>query len=149
MLRIPQQKRHGELNMDNKFKIAVSGVISKYNNQTLEYGKFDCNLMILEAFEHDKYEIICGRYKTVVGGARVAKKEFGYSRLDDYISQSPDYKLIEKPFIMSGDIIFSHIDNIAMIALGCNKAFAVLPNTNEFSRCDVDIPEAYNIYRRI
>lgn len=135
--------------MDIDTKLRVVKIMEEYSRKPLLYGTYDCNLMVLKMFEPEKHERFVGRYKTVIGGARVAMKEFGYTHINDYMEESDDYVSISKPFMMHGDIIFSDTERVAMVATGYNRAFAINPQTNTFMDCNVSIPESYKIYRRI
>lgn len=135
--------------MDSITKLNIVKLMREMNNQPLEYGKLDCNLMVLKMFEPDKYDDLVGRYKTVVGGARVANKAFGYNRIDDYMEENPSYVAVNPSHVQFGDIIFSDHDRVAMVALSTDSAFAINPNTNTFMECTISIPESYKIFRRI
>lgn len=133
--------------MDNELKLRLVNVMRRLNHQGLEYGNNDCNLMVLEMFEPEIYKKFLGRYKTLIGGARVAKKEFGFGRLDDYLSQSKEYTQIPKPFITFGDIICSDVGRVVMISTSNNRAFAIDQN-DIFRECTISIPDNYKIFRR-
>lgn len=135
--------------MDNTTRLKIINIMREYNHQELVYGQLDCNLVVLEIYEPEKYKKLIGRYKTVIGGARVANKEFGYSRIDDYMEENPSYIRVEPNFVQFGDIIFSDIDRVAMVALSTHTAFAISPLTNTFMECKISIPESYRIFRRI
>lgn len=135
--------------MDSTTKLNIIKLMREMNNQTLEYGKLDCNLMVLKMFEPEKHDELVGRYKTVVGGARVANKVFGYNRIDDYMEENPSYIRVAPNHVQFGDIIFSDHDRVSMVALSTNSAFAINPNTNKFMECIISIPESYRIFRRI
>lgn len=149
LLLVQQPKRFGEPNMDIESKIRISSVLSEYVHQDLVYGERDCNLMVLKIFEPERYDRFVGRYKSIIGGARVAKKEFGYVRIDDYMADSDDYTEIDPNFMMFGDIIFADQSRVAMIALGVNRAFVIDPKTDKFAEGVVQIPPSYKIFRRV
>jgi len=81
--------------------------LSGYRGKTHQYGKYCCNLMFLEVYEPEMYEIIKGRYTTAIGGARVARKEFGYSSIEQFIESSDNYEEIPPEFASLGDVFVS------------------------------------------
>lgn len=135
--------------MDNKMQLHLTTTINKYRNQILEYGKFDCNLLILEVFEYEKYEKFVGTYDNIKDGVKVAKEMFGEMRLSDYLEKAPEYESIDKKFIKYGDIVVANSARICMIAIGHNKLFAIHPRTNKFEFCDMLVLDTYKVYRRI
>lgn len=84
--------------------IELAKVVREFNGKELTYGTYDCNLLALKILEPDKWERLHGRYKTVLGGTRVAKKEFGYSSLLDYFRESEDYVQVPNKFAVGGDV---------------------------------------------
>lgn len=74
---------------DNELKRMVS-IIDKYRNEEYVCGVVDCNLLVLELHEPDKLPRLVGRFKTVRGGIRVARKEFGYSSIYEYVVDNYD-----------------------------------------------------------
>lgn len=135
--------------MEIETKLHITKIMSEMIGEPLVYGSNDCNLMVLKMYEPDKHDEFVGRYKTVIGGARVAKKLFGYARIDDYMEKSERYEQVPKNFMRYGDIVFSDHDHTAMVALGINRVFAISPLTNTFVECAVNIPDNYKIFRRV
>lgn len=137
--------------MNIELHIRVSEVMTEYNGNKLDYGKLDCNLMFLKAFEPEKFEQFVGTYKTVRGGAIKASKLFGFNRIEDYMEQSTDYEQIDPIYIQFGDIIVGNPDTgrECLISMGHKKAFGVLPKGKVFGHCEIKLPPTYKIYRRV
>jgi hypothetical protein len=124
-------------------------IIDRYNNQKHVRGSVDCQLLILEIFEPEMHDAFINRYKTLVGAVRVAKKIFGVISLEEYLSTSEKYKIIESNFQQPLDIVVFHDRHDSYISLG-DYWFGV--NSNDTftmqSKSGYDKND-YKIFRRI
>ena len=82
--------------MLHKFKI--KDIVKKYNNQPRSCGDIDCNMMILELYEPEAFLALHKKYKTLMGGARKAKKIFGYSSILEFVRNDENYMSIPSNF---------------------------------------------------
>ncbi|PHS21997.1 MAG: hypothetical protein COA84_14035 [Robiginitomaculum sp.] len=117
----------------NKSKIIKT--LSKYRGKTHEYGSCCCSLIFLEVHEPEMYEIIKGRYTTAIGGARVAKKELGYSSISEFIEQSESYTEIPAAFASFGDVFVSGLHTSICLGektLGMTNDVYTLIDTKHF-----------------
>jgi hypothetical protein len=71
----------------------------------LEFGEFDCNLLLAEMYEPDYFQLFRTRYTTFRGGLRVFKKELEFNNIREWLNYRNDY--VEVPFLAAGvgDII--------------------------------------------
>lgn len=118
-------------------------MMEKYNNKLLQYGKYDCHLMVFEVYEPEIWERLHGHYKTQTGGARVANREFGYLYIDDFFDDSEKYEQIDPSEASDGDILVSYnnelrgralciiTSNGRMFAIKRNKRFGLIPYNPE------------------
>lgn len=120
--------------------VEINKILKRYRKKQLVYGELDCNLMFLEIFEPELFEIMTDRYTTTMGGARVAKKETGYSSIKSFVENSDKY--IQKSFnsIKAGDVLINGLH--VAICLG-HYTFGLLDNeftlikTETFADCAV------------
>ncbi|HCH6797430.1 TPA: hypothetical protein NK990_003877 [Vibrio parahaemolyticus] len=87
--------------------VTIKKVLKRYRNKKLVYGELDCNLMFLEIFEPELFEIMHGRYTTTMGGARVAKKETGHSSIKSLVEASDKYTQKSFNAVSAGDILIN------------------------------------------
>lgn len=112
----------------------------KYRGQELKYGTVDCNLVILETIDPEIYKTMYGRYKTILGGARQAKKLTGFKTLPEYIRAREDFVEVSPDFATIGDIGFQKftgevpatIIHLGDSIFGINEdgVFSILPLNN-------------------
>lgn len=118
--------------------VKINQILKRYRKQQLVYGELDCNLMFLEIYEPELFELLSDRYTTTMGGARVAKKETGYSSIKSFIENSDKY--VQKSFnsIAAGDVLINGLH--VAICLG-NYTFGLVDNkftltkTETFNEC--------------
>lgn len=130
--------------MDTLEKVRLLKILRKYLGQSLDYGELDCNLLVLEMYKPEAYEKLRGRYTTVIGGARVANKEFGFISIKDFCAAT--YQEIDKSFVLPLDIVVFEGHDVAVwtqdgiFCVQEDKTFGYqkLPN-------DAD----YKIYRKV
>lgn len=123
--------------------------IREYDKQPHVRGTVDCNLLFLKIFEPEKHDLFVGRYKTITGGVRVSKKEFGHPSVIHYLRESDDYKEINPNFQMEFDIVVFHDRHDLFISLG-DKWFGV-NDQDSFSLINKDLYsiDDYTIFRRV
>ena len=128
--------------------VTASKIIDKYNNQPHIRGSIDCNLLILELFDKSKFDRFVGRYKTLTGAIRVARKEFGVSSIYEMLSTESTYEPIDCNFQQPLDIVSFHGCHDVFISLG-DKWFGVDDN-DIFSVISKDNynNKDYTIFRR-
>jgi len=128
--------------------LSASKIINRYNNQLHIRGTTDCNLLVLELFDKTKFEKFKGRYKTLTGAVRVARKEFGVSSVFEMLNSEDIYKTVDCNFQQPLDIVTFHDCHDVFISLG-DKWFGV-NDDNIFSIISKDKynEEDYTIFRR-
>ena len=128
--------------------LAISS-IREYNGQPHVRGTVDCNLLFLKIFEPEKHERFVGRYKTIIGGVRVSKSEFGYPSILQYLIESSDYEEIDSNFHCEFDIVAFHDRHDLFISLG-DKWFGVNKN-DSFStiKCNGYDSKDYTVFRKV
>jgi hypothetical protein len=121
-------------------KLKIKDIVEKYNNQPRSCGDIDCNMMILELYEPEAFLALHKNYKTLIGGARKAKKLFGYPSILEFVRNSENYISIPSSFARLGDIgtivdkhcTFLHLgSSFLSITLDQNKneVFRIVPKT--------------------
>lgn len=116
-------------------EFAIS-TVRKYVGREYQYGTEDCNLMILETIAPDIYDALVGKYKTLLGGVRQAKKKTGFASLQEYIQSREDFVPVQQQFATTGDIGFQkfgeshdaiiHLGD-ALFGINEDNKFAILP----------------------
>ncbi len=122
-------------------------IINKYNNEIHVRGTIDCNLLFLEVHEPELYTAMYGKYKTIVGGVRAAKKHTGFRSIKDVLDHSGRYEIIEPNYQNSGDVVAFDDGHDIYISLGrywfgvdLNDTFSIVPKHTD---------RPYTIYRRL
>ena len=64
----------------------------------------DCNYLFMLLHEPKIAQIMHGRYTSIIGGCRVAKKETGYATVRLFMNASENYIKIERDMHVAGDI---------------------------------------------
>lgn len=113
--------------------------LKRYRGSKLEFGVVDCNLIWLELYEPDIYEIMKGRYTTQIGGPRVAKREVGHKTIGEFVAADEKYSNIPREFMSIGDFCTDGVN--VSICVG-PKSFVLLDDTfqivpNSFVEGDV------------
>ena len=130
----------------------MAETINEYLGASLVYGQTDCNLMMLSVYEEDKHDALKGHYKTAIGGARVAKKLFGYPHIKNYMAESELYEEITNPLmVVYGDIVVCKNNNATMLATGYDTAFfSDSEHDDTFRHSNIELDMTHHIvYRRL
>jgi len=123
-------------------KLKLLETLEKYLGHEHEYGSYCCNLAFLEYFEPTYYEKLVGRYSTAIGGARVAKKEIGYSSVEQILEDK--YLEIPFDFVRFGDVIVKGVS--VAICLG-DRTFTMLEN--KFTTVNTEALRGYRCFREV
>ena len=122
-------------------------IIRKYNNEMHVRGTMDSNLLFLEVHEPEFYNKILGKYKTIVGGCRVAKKHTGFISIRDVLDNSGRYEIIEPHYQTNGDIVTFDDGHDIYISLG--KHWFGVDLNDTFSVVAKHAERPNTIYRRL
>lgn len=101
-------------------------IISKYNNKEIKLGSIDCNLVFLEIFEKEFYNKIVYKYDDERSGAKIAKKETGYSSIYSLITKNEIYKETNKNLINKGSFFINKKDKLHVSICIGDKVLASL-----------------------
>ncbi len=127
----------------------ASVIVDEYNNQPLIRGTTDCNLLFLKLHEPEKHDKIKGRYKTLIGGVRVARKIFGNTSIHQYLKESNEYIEVHPNFQLPLDVVAYKSRHDICISLG-DKWFGV-DESDTFSivPSNASVDDNYTIFRKV
>ncbi|MFM2580646.1 DUF6950 family protein [Vibrio fortis] len=90
-------------------EIQLLKLVNELTTKEFIVGETDCNLIALKVLQlqtdNNWYDLLYKRYKTYVGGARVAKKETGYSNIFDAFKELECLVAIPYELATVGDFI--------------------------------------------
>lgn len=98
------------------FILKMKNLLKPFLGKELKYGYIDCNLLFLLLHEPEVAYILRGRYTTIMGGCRVAKKETGYSTVRQLMEESKNYTEVNTRMYSTGDImVFDDCHEIGLV----------------------------------
>lgn len=92
--------------MNVNYKKDFIQTVREYDGQPMQYGTYDCNLMVMKIYEPKLYVDLFQQYETIAEGVAVAKEKTGHGKLYNYIKESSDYVQVPNKFATTGDIGF-------------------------------------------
>jgi hypothetical protein len=108
----------------------------------------DCNYLFMLLHEPKIAKIMHGRYTSIMGGCRVAKKETGYSTVRQFIEASDNYIKIEKDMHIIGDIFL--FDDSHEVSICAGNVFYGFNSDNIYSVTPIkSMLTNYTIYRKV
>ncbi|ELA7883011.1 hypothetical protein Q6U65_003277 [Vibrio parahaemolyticus] len=137
-------------------EVALIELIDELVHQPFVIGQTDCNMVALKVLKHlagiDWYDRLYNRYKTYAGGARVAKKETGYSNILHAFNELDCLEQIPLEHATVGDIIVIREKHFSscVIHLGQQVLMAShMTNKIELGHVDYDEIKAqvHKVYR--
>ncbi len=137
-------------------EVALIELVDELAHLPFVIGQTDCNMVALKVLKHladiDWYDRLYNRYKTCAGGARVAKKETGYSNILDAFSELDCLEQIPLERATVGDIIVIREKHFSscVIHLGQQVLMAShITNKIELGHVDYDEIKAqvHKVYR--
>lgn len=132
------------------YKNKIIQTVRKYNNKKRECGFVDCNMMILEIYEPQYYDLMYGTYTNIKDGIRKAKELTGYRSITEFVKQSDNYIKVTQDAARFGDIGIIKDKSCTFIHLG--KTLFGVQKINEreiFMQVDKFHTEEYEYYRRL
>jgi hypothetical protein len=128
--------------------LKMKKILSPLLGQELTYSHNDCNYVFLLVHEPEIAECLHGRYTTVMGGCRVAKKETGFSTIRQLIVELSNYIEVDKRKYTTGDIMV--FDDCHEVALVTNRNYYGFNEDNIYCvRPMSNVGQPFKLYRKI
>ncbi len=120
--------------------------IGEYNGQNHVRGTVDCNLLFLQIHEPEMYDKLYGKYSTIIGGVRSAKRIIGYRSVRAILDECGRYEQIDPLKQLPMDIVVFEGRHDVYMSLG-NKFFGV-NEKDKFSIIQMHNYTEYLVYRK-
>lgn len=110
-------------------------LFKKYRERTLQYGSYDCNLMVLEHLGINTAEL--PTYRTIQEGIALIKPTFGVDSITDVL-QLHNYEQIDSLLCYDGDIL---VDGIHCYIYFDGLLFGINKDTKTFQFNKITLTE--------
>lgn len=89
-------------------------IVNKYNNKKLCYGKYDCNMLWLEVFEPEVFELMKDGYRNIKQGSILAHTLTGYYSIKDFVQNNKKYRLEKNKCLAVAGDFFIHGRHVSL-----------------------------------
>lgn len=126
----------------------ITEVINDYLGKRLEFGHYDCNLLIAEIYLPSEYKQMFGIYDSLETAITQARLNYGVNSLKELVESSNKFKTIPVSLIQPGDFLINNKGHDTAICTGSYLFGVVDKNFNLMNFENVDLSD-FTAYRGI